>query len=401
MLTAARARLEETGLRRLFPSLFLAGFECATGWNAARQPIDQIAATQHDRFLREDYERLAAAGIRGVREGIRWPLVDRGGRYDFSSVEPFVRAGREFGLLQIWDLFHYGYPDDLDPFGQAFVDRFAAYCAAVARYLDRRIDRVPFFTPVNEISYFAWAAGDAGLFAPHARERSWELKVNLARAAIAGINAIRDLMPEARIVNADPVCRVVPPKSQPELEDEARRFNEHVVYQGWDMLCGRVLPELGGSRAHLDIVGINYYWTNQWEHTRPGLPLADDDPRRVPLRDLVTQVWHRYGGDLLIAETSHAGENRGPWLREVTREVRALWDRGIPLQGICLYPVLGMPEWHAPDEWARMGLWDLYPASPTLRRVPCGDMMAALRDAMALEEHPFWARGGGGNGVME
>src|SRR5437764_3641899 len=124
MPTAARTRLQEPGLQRLFPSLFLAGFECATGWNAVRQPLDQIAATQHDRFLREDYERLVAAGIRGVREGIRWPLVDRGGRYDFSSVEPFVRAGREFGMRQIWDLFHYGYPDDLDPFGQAFVERF-------------------------------------------------------------------------------------------------------------------------------------------------------------------------------------------------------------------------------------------------------------------------------------
>jgi hypothetical protein len=375
---------------RLFPTLFLAGFECASGRNAANQPLDQIAATQHDRFLREDYARLRAVGIGAVREGIRWPLVDRGGRCDLASIEPFVAAGREYGMLQVWDLFHYGYPEDLDPFASEFVERFARYCEAVARYLRPRLDGIPFFTPVNEISYFAWAAGDAALFAPHCRGRSFELKVKLARAAIRGIDAIRAVIPGARIVNADPICRVVPPREQPELAAEAHAFNEGAVFQAWDMLAGRLLPELGGSRAHLDLVGINYYWTNQWEHLRPGLPLADDDPRRLPLRDLVSLVHQRYGGDLLITETSHVGEHRGPWLRELAGEVVALWERGVPLQGVCLYPVLGMPEWHAPEEWARMGLWDLQYNSPTLRRVPCEPMLAALAEARALEQHPTW-----------
>ena len=58
------------------------------------------------------------------------------------------------------------------------------------------------------------------------------------------------------------------------LRAETRRFNEQVVYQSWDMLAGRLMPELGGSRRHLDIIGVNYYWTNQWEHGRPGIPRA-------------------------------------------------------------------------------------------------------------------------------
>jgi len=390
-MTAGTTALARTcSPARLWPSLFLAGFECATGFNRSNHWIDQIAATHHDRFLREDYRRLLSVGIRAAREGIRWPLVDRGGRFDFSSVAPFVEAGAEFGITQIWDLFHYGYPQDLDPFSDAFVRRFASYCAAVARYLDRRCPGTLYITPVNEISYFAWAGGDAALFAPHAAGRSWELKVNLVRAAIAGINAFWDVVPDARIVNADPVCHVAARANTPRLRAETRRFNDQVVYQSWDMLAGRLMPELGGSRRHLDIVGVNYYWTNQWEHGRTGIPLADHDPRRVPLRDLISQVWERYGGDILITETSHAGANRGPWMRELTGEVRALWDRGVPLSGVCLYPILGMPEWHAPDEWARMGLWDLHPASATLRRVPCRAMLAALQDAASLEAHPFW-----------
>ena len=171
----------------------------------------------------------------------------------------------------------------------------------------------------------AYAGGEKGLFAPYGQERGWELKIALMRAAIAGIDAIRLACPEARIVNVDPLCRVATPAGRPDLAEEARDFNERLVFQGWDMLSGRLMPELGGSREHLDIVGINYYWTNQWEWRIPLVdgripPLADDDPRRLPLSALVRSVWERYGGEIMITETSHVGDMRGAWLREVAAE---------------------------------------------------------------------------------
>lgn len=369
----------------MFESFFLAGFECATGYNARGEWIDQIAATQHDRFADDDYRRLREVGIRACRDGVRWPLVDRRGRYDFSSVRPMLEAGLRHGIRVVWDLFHYGYPDDVDLFSDEFPERFADYCYAVARFIGRHTDGPCYFTPVNEPSYFSWAAGEVGLFAPHRKGCGWELKVRLVRAAIRGIDAIRAACPRARIVNADPVCRVVPPRDQPHLRDAAEAFNRDAVFQSWDMLCGRLLPELGGSRDHLDIVGINYYWTNQWELTREGVPLPDDDPRRWPLRRLVRSVWERYGGDLLITETSHRDEMRPVWLRELAAECEALLDEGVPLRGVCLYPILGMPEWHDRDRWTRMGLWDLVPQSPTLGRVIHQPTLQALREAQRLE----------------
>ena len=65
------------------------------------------------------------------------PWSTKAGRYDFSSLEPFARAARENGIEVIWDLFHYGYPQDVDIWGAAFPERFAEYCYAVARYLGR------------------------------------------------------------------------------------------------------------------------------------------------------------------------------------------------------------------------------------------------------------------------
>jgi hypothetical protein len=151
----------------VFRSFFLAGFEGTTGTNKHGEWIDQVAATQHDRFAHEDYARLREVGIRAAREAVRWPLVDRGGRYDWSSVDPFVAAARAHEIDVIWDLFHFGYPADVDLFSDAFPRRFADYCFAAARHLSRDAAGPSWFTPVNEPSYLAWAGGEAGLFAPH------------------------------------------------------------------------------------------------------------------------------------------------------------------------------------------------------------------------------------------
>jgi beta-glucosidase/6-phospho-beta-glucosidase/beta-galactosidase len=363
-----------------FRSFYFAGFECATGVNAHGEWIDQIAATQHDRFADADYRRLREVGIGAAREGVRWALVDRGGRFDFASLDPFVAAARAHDVEPIWDLFHFGYPADVDPFADDFPERFAAYCYAIARHLALELDGPWWFTPVNEPSYFAWAAGDAALFAPHRRGSGFELKLQLARAALRGIDAIRAACPDARILNVDAVCRVVPPIDRPDLASEAEAFNRDVVFQSFDLLAGRLHPELGGTPEHLGLVGINYYWTNQWELGRSSL-LGEDDPRRLPVRDIVSDVWKRYGTDVVISETGHVGDQRPHWLRHVAAEAEALLEGGVPLRGVCLYPILGMPEWHARDQWTRMGLWDLVQQSPALAREVYPPMLEALRAA--------------------
>jgi hypothetical protein len=366
-------------------SFYLAGFECATGYNMHGEWIDQVAATGHDLHVDADYARLNDVDIHAVREAVRWPLVDKGGRYDMSTVQPFVDAANRYESDVIWDLFHFGYPEDIDLFSDAFVERFADYCHAVALYMRRRMHSACYFTPINEPSYFSWAAGEVGRFAPHASGHGCELKIALARAAIRGIAAVRDACPDARIVNVDPICRVVPAAGDPDAIERARRFNDEAVFEFWDMVSGRLHPELGGSAQNLDIIGLNYYWTNQWELDRGPAPLPDDDPRRVPLADLVRSVWLRYGTDILITETSALGAARGPWIHELSLMAEQLLDDGVPLGGICLYPILGMPEWHARDEWTLMGLWDLEREENVLRRKMCGPMLEALRVAQGRQ----------------
>ena len=370
----------------VFDNFFFAGFEGSTGYNKNNQWIDEVSLTQHDIFIRTDYFLLRSLGIRGVRESIRWPLIDSGGRYDFSTLKPIIDAAEEYGMEVLYDLFHFGYPEGVDLFSPDFPARFADYCAASARYVAEHHAGPFHFAPVNEPSFFAWAGGEVGLFAPHFTGRGAELKIRLVEAAIQGIDAIWSVCPEASIVNIDPICRVAAPPRDALIERDAAAFNDTAVFEAWDMLSGRLRPELKGSPKHLCTIGVNYYWTNQWEMGNPSVPLADDDERRWPLSKLLKLVWNRYGQQLSLTETGHVGDNRANWLFELVNECEVALAEGIPLESVCFYPILGMQEWHSLGESVPMGMWDLVSDGNIKQRVPFAPMIDAFAEARRLEK---------------
>ena len=323
--------------------------------------LDLIATTGHDRHVVADYRRVQALGIRTVRDGLRWHLIEPSpGRYDFSSVLPMLRAARATGTQVIWDLCHYGWPDDIDPLAPAFVDRFARFARRVTAVLADETDGVPFVAPINEISFLSWAAGEVGHFHPFAVGRGYELKVQLARAVIAGCAAIREVCPGARLVHTDPVIHVVADVAHPEERTAAEAYRQ-AQYEAWDMLCGRREPQRGGRIVYLDILGVNYYPHNQWvyagsQEAQP-LRLTRVDPRYRPFGAILREVARRYGRPLFVAETAAHDAERVGWLRSIGREVRAALRAGVPVHGICLYPVLNFPDWYT-DVHMNIGLWD-------------------------------------------
>ncbi|MGZ3378703.1 MAG: hypothetical protein ACXVBB_00390, partial [Isosphaeraceae bacterium] len=60
---------------------------------------------------------------------------------------------------------------------------------------------------------------------------------------------------------------------------------------------------------------------------------------------------------LFIAETGIEGDARAGWLQSVGREARAAILGGVPVQGICLYPIVNFLGWDD-DRHCRNGLWD-------------------------------------------
>src|ERR1700683_1280364 len=105
----------------LVDGVFLGGFECSCHRHADGRRLDLLAATRHAELAAGDYARLRAAGMTACREGVPWVKIEGpGGEYDFSSIAPLVTAAREAGMQVMWDLMHFGWPDDVDVFRPSF-----------------------------------------------------------------------------------------------------------------------------------------------------------------------------------------------------------------------------------------------------------------------------------------
>jgi len=328
--------------------------------------LDLIESTRHDEFAFQDYARLQETGIRTARDGVRWHLIEKtASRYDFSSLVPMLRAARETKTQVIWDLLHYGWPDGLNIWGTAFVDRFARFVRATASVILDETGGPIYVTPVNEISFVAWGGGDAGFLNPFAKRRGPELKAQLVRASIAAIEAVREVDPGARIVHAEPIIHIATDPDYPEEGPAAEAYRQS-QFQAWDMIGGRLCPELGGRPEYLDILGANYYSNNQWIHQDPHTPhsrrrkdvlLPPSHPLHRPVREMLGEVYERYRRPLFIAETGIEGDARPSWLRYIGQEARAAAAAGVQLEGVCLYPIIDYPGW-GDDRHCHSGLWD-------------------------------------------
>lgn len=338
----------------LFRSFFLAGFEASTHRRADGVRLDLVESTHHDELAEADYRRMLELGIATAREGTAWHRIEaRPGRFDFGSVLNRIRVAERLGVHVIWDLCHFGWPDDVDPFAADFPDRLARYATAFARVLADESDAVPWYAPVNEISFVSWAAGDVAYLNPFQRGRGGEIKRQLVRAALAASGAVRAVDPRARLAHLDPIIHIEPNPDVP--ESAANTINHNAgQFEAWDMIAGRRDPELGGAPEFLDVIGVNFYDRNQWMDL--GETLTRDHPLYRPLRRLLADVSQRYGRPLFIAETGTEADGRVEWLRYVSEEVAAAIDEGTPVEGVCIYPIVEHPGWDN-DRQVPVGLW--------------------------------------------
>lgn len=119
-------------------------------------------------------------------------------------------------------------------------------------------------------------------------------------------------------------------------------------------LTGRTEPELGGAPDIVDAIGLKHYPENQWYHGGSMIPMGHHGYRPLAdmLADMLAEVSQRYDKPIFISETGAEGSGRPAWLHHVCDEVREAMQRGVPVRGICLYPIATYPGWndsrHAP-----------------------------------------------------
>ena len=86
----------------------------------------------------------------------------------------------------------------------------------------------------------------------------------------------------------------------------------------------------------------------------------------------------RYRRPLFVGETSHIGVGRAHWIREIAAELWSAHDSGVPIEGVCLFPVIDRMDWNDENHWHNSGLWDL-------ERTPDGRLERVLHAEYAEE----------------
>lgn len=325
-----------------FDSFFMAGFECSSHRRRDGVRLDLIRATGHDKHVLQDYRRCKDLGFGTVRDGLRWHLIERApGQYDWSSWLPALEAAEQLGIDVIWDLFHYGSPDHVDPAAPDFPERFTDFALAALELQQSISKHPPAVCPLNEINFMAWAV-EVGYFpCPGAEEVGW-FKRQLIRTGVAAARAIRRRWPATTIIWAEPLIHVAPHNHRRSSVRAAER-NRNGMFEAYDWIIGKAEPELGGDPSLVDLIGLNYYPHNQWYLEGPTIPMGHHEYR--PLADMLVEMAERYEKPLMLSETGAEGTAKPSWLHYVSNEVREAMRRGADIRGICWYPITAYPGW--------------------------------------------------------
>ena len=339
----------------LTKSFWIGGFECSSHRRKDGRRLDLLAATGHDRFAAADYRRLRREGIGAARDGVRWHLVERSpGRYDFSSLLPMVRAARDAGR-----------GGDLGPLPLRLAGRTST---SFARASSTGSPPMPGPSPASSRRRRTGRCSSPGqrdlVLVLGRRGRRLSRPV-CHRTRFRAQGAARPCLPrrrrrrvERRAAGTHPALRPRDPRrpgsGAPRGAGGGRGYHE-AQFQAWDMITGRLWPQLGGDGRYLGALGVNYYPYNQWIYEgpslQPGHPLHRPfrEILRGPSRALWTAAGHR--------RDRRPGRRPRGWLATVGRRgARRACERACPSTASA-----STPSWTTrdgtDDRHCRCGLW--------------------------------------------
>jgi len=386
----------------------------------------------------DDLERFATLGIQAIRYPLLWELMAPDGldAIDWRWSDERMATLRRLGIRPIVGLVHHGsgprHTDLLDP---AFAIGLADYAGAVAA----RYPWVTDWTPVNEPLTTARFAALYGVWYPHARDDASFVRalLNQVRATVLAMRAIRQVNPNARLVQTEDLGKTYSTKP---LVAAAGFYNER-RWLSWDLLCGRVdsthalwdyLTGAGADAAELlwfrdnpcppDVVGVNYYVTGErWIDHRPerypeahrgaigGRMVADIEAARAlatptpGIGALLDEAWSRYRLPIAITEVhidAHR-EDQLRWLVEVWRAAEGVRRDGAEVIAVTVWALLGSFDWNglvcAPRGYYEPGPFDV--RSPTPRPTALATLVRSLAAGEvpahpALHHEGWWRRPG-------
>jgi dTDP-4-dehydrorhamnose reductase len=358
-------------------------------WGGIECTINRVQNRYHSQLEQnghlhrlEDLDRLADLGLKTLRYPVLWEQLapESLDQVDWSWADARLGRLRELNINPIAGLVHHGsgpkYTSLVDP---NFPELLARYAAEVAKRYPWLTD----FTPVNEPLTTARFSGLYGLWYPHGFDDLTfaAALLNECRGTVLAMRAIREIIPNARLVQTDDLGRI---HSTPALKYQANFENER-RWLTFDLLCGKVnqkhrfwrwFKAAGVKETDLtfflenptppDVIGINHYLTSDRfldnrKELYPGEAVGTNgrhryvdvaavrvlDGENLGPRVALREVWERYGLPVVVTE-AHLGctrEEQMRWLHEIWTAATELRAEGANIQAVTVWALLGLVDW--------------------------------------------------------
>ena len=382
-----------------------------------------------------DLDLFAGLGIRALRYPVLWELLqpEPDGDIDWSWTDQRLNRLRELGVRPIVGLVHHG----SGPRHTSLID--PGFASGLARFAARVAERYPWiedYTPVNEPLTTARFSGLYGHWYPHGRADNVFARAvfNQCQAVTQAMAAIREVNPQARLIQTEDLGRIY---SSKKLVDLAAILTRRRWFS-LDLLCGRInrdhplwreLLAWNISEAELlsfvdrpcipDIVGVNHYLTSDrflddqvclypdlFHQVKDGPHYIDVEAVRVSgdcpvgIAGVLRETAVRYGLPVAVTE-AHLGctrEEQMRWLTEIAESAQDLWREGLDVRAVTAWSLLGAFNWNVlvtrDAGHYEPGVFDLrapQPRATALARV-VRTLAAGEKVQEALVQAPGWWR---------
>jgi dTDP-4-dehydrorhamnose reductase len=358
-----------------------AGLECTLN-RVNDRFVDQCEKNGHYQRL-SDLQLFAELGVTKVRYPCLWEKVapDSLDKLDWTYLDERLGEIKRLGITPIAGFLHHGsgpkYTSLIDP---DFPQKLARYARAFAE----RYPWIEDYTPVNEILTTARFSCLYGHWYPHHKEHDSFMRavINQVKGTILAMQAIREVIPHARLIQTDDLGRAQstqPLKYQVDFENERR-------FLGWDLLCGKVdenhpmrwylraghiadeeVNWINENRCPPDVIGINHYHLSnrfldhrmhmypEWSHGGNGIDKYADvgavdtgqiDPPTP--ESILFETWERYRIPIAVTEVHTMGhrDSQMRWLYQMWKAAKKARNQGAEIIAITAWSLLGTYDWN-------------------------------------------------------
>jgi dTDP-4-dehydrorhamnose reductase len=386
------------GMQNNIPEIW-GGIECSYT-RIENKYGDQLDYCGHYRRGIEDLHYIAQLGIKMIRYPVIWERYGNLSEDDpsWSWLERQLNALRYLKITPIAGLVHHG----SGPIHASLSDTCFPY--EIEKYATKVAEKFPwlqYYTPINEPLTTARFCGLYGFWYPHHRDaRSFvEMLLNEIKAVVLAMKAIRQVNPEAKLIQTEDLGKTYSTKVlryQADFENQRRWLT-------YDLLCGYVKPghpmwdyllwlkipqrELEFFLENVcvpDMIGVDYYLTSErfldenLEHYPSNThgsngrhQYADVEAIRVKHKEpsgpkiLLKECWDRYQIPLAVTEIHIHGspDEQIAWFTYIRNACLQLCEEGVDIRATTAWALFGSFGWsslltNCPGEYER-GVYDV------------------------------------------